>query len=46
MQKVNFLDLRSENKDNILYQLGFSAELTLEKILNVAEEDVLSSIPW
>lgn len=46
MQKVHFLELRSENKDNILYQLGYSAELSLELLLEVTEEDVLYSIPW
>ena len=46
MQKMNFLQLRPEHKDNILYQLGYSEELSLEQLLDVTENDVLNSIPY
>ena len=45
MGKVNFLELWSE-KDSIIFQLGLSGDLTLEKLLGVKKEDVLMSIPY
>ena len=33
-------------KGDILFQLGFSEGLTLEKLLGVRKEDVLTSIPY
>ena len=46
MQRVQFLDLRPENKQNILYQLGYSADISLEKQLGVTESEALNNIPY
>ena len=44
MQKVHFLDLREGHKDNILFQLGYPAVISLSSLFGVTEDQVYSSI--
>ena len=47
MQKTNFIDLLPENKDNILYQCGYtSSGISLGSLLQRKEKHVLTSLPY
>jgi hypothetical protein len=44
MQKVKFLNLRPEHKENLLFQVGYPADISLSKLFG-GEDEVFSSIP-
>ena len=46
MQKIQFLHLRPEHKENILFQVGYPADITLSSVFGVKENEVTNSIPY
>ena len=46
MQKMHFLDLLPEKKDNLLYQFGYTTSgVSLESLLQTKEKNVLKLLP-
>ena len=46
MQKTKLVQLKPENEDNILYQIGYNENISLSGILDVEEKYVLASLPY
>ena len=46
MQKRKLLQLRTEQENNILYQVGHNENISLSGVLDMDEQQVLASLPY
>ena len=46
IQKSQVLSLRPDHKNNLLYQIGYPADLSLSSILDVNGEEILNDLPF